>query len=90
MAGGDLPFNHEDGMAQHSLLTHVLVEHPTTFTVAELVAELATDPDDFHKRDMVERAIQDLTGVRLLHRHGPFVLPTRAASYFSALWDEYQ
>lgn len=83
------PFDHDDGMIQHSLLTHILCEHPIIFTVSELVSELAGDPDDFGQRDGVERAIRDLTRVRLCYSHGPFVLPTRSASYFAQLWDEF-
>lgn len=84
------PFDHGDGMVQHAVLTHVLVEHPIIFTASELVSELAIDPDDFNQRDTVERAIRDLVKVRLLYRYGPFVLPTRAAAYFSSLWDAYE
>lgn len=84
------PFDHEDGKVQHSLLSHVLCEHPIIFTVSELVSEMAADPDEFGQRDAVERAIRDLTKVRLLYRHGPLVLPTRAACYFGQLWDAYE
>lgn len=84
------PFDHEDGKIQHSLLGHVLCEHPIIFTVSELVGELAVDPDEFGRRDAVERSIRDLTKVRLLHRCGPLVLPTRAALYLAQLWDDYQ
>jgi hypothetical protein len=84
------PFDHEDGKVQQSLLSHILCEHPIIFTVSELVGELAVDPDEFGRRDAVERAIRDLTKARLLHRCGPLVLPTRAALYFGQLWDDYQ
>jgi hypothetical protein len=83
------PFDHDDGMVQHSLLTHVLCEYPIIFTEGELVSELARDPEEFGQRDPVERAIRDLTRARLLRRHGPLVLPTRAAHYFSELWEAY-
>jgi hypothetical protein len=36
-------------------------------------------PDEFSPRDGVERAIRDLVGAGLAHRHGPFVFATRAA-----------
>lgn len=84
------PFSHEDGKVQHSLLSHLLCEHPIIFTESELVSELATDPGEFGQRDQVERAIRDLAKARLLHRHGPLVLPTRAAMYFGQLWGEFQ
>jgi hypothetical protein len=88
MAG--LPFDHDDGMVQHAVLTHVLCEHPIIFTVSELIDELGTGPEEFARRDAIERAVRDLERVRLLHRHGPLILPTRAALYFGQLWDEYQ
>jgi hypothetical protein len=83
------PFDHDDGKVQHSLLNQILCEHPVIFTAAELVSELAVDPNEFGRQDAVERAIRDLTRVRLLHRCGPLVLPTRAAMYFDRLWDTY-
>lgn len=83
------PFDHDDGMLQHSLLDHILTEHPIIFTTNELVSELAANPDEFWERDRVERTIRDLTRARLLRCHGPLVLPTRAALYFSELWDEF-
>jgi len=86
---GSLPFDREEGLTQHAVLDHILIEYPIHLTVSELVSELATDPDDFGQRDAVERAIQELTRVRLLYRHGPFVLPSRAALYVSQLWNEY-
>jgi hypothetical protein len=53
----------------------------------ELIREIATDPEDFGKQDGIERAIRDLAGVGLLHRHhGPFILPSRAALCAYELW----
>ena len=52
--------------------------HPIQLTLAELVRELTDTPDDFASRDRIEIAVKQLARVGLLHRHGQFVLPTRA------------
>lgn len=75
----------DDINTQSAVLSTVLLEHPTQLTVAELTRELAEDPDDFHQRDAIKRAVRDLAGVGLLHRQGIFVLPTRAALYYAQL-----
>ncbi len=41
----------------------------------------------FDSEDAVERAIRQLVGAGLLHCCGGFILPTRAALYFSRLAD---
>ena len=46
--------------------------------LTELVRELTDTPDDFASRDRIEIAVQQLARAGLLHRHGQFVLPTRA------------
>jgi len=43
------------------------------------------DPDDLQERDCVDRALQDLVSAGLVHRNGPFVIPTRAALKFEEL-----
>lgn len=78
----------EDRIIQHGLLAHLTLEHPAPFTEADLIRELATDPEEFGSRDDIQRAIRDLAGVGLLHRYGPFVLPTRAALYAADLFEE--
>ena len=52
--------------------------HPIQLTLTELVRELTDTPDDFASRDRIEIAVQQLARAGLLHRHGQFVLPTRA------------
>jgi hypothetical protein len=76
----------EDQIIQSALLANVIAQHPTQLTVLELVTEMAADPEDFGRRDAIERAIRDLAGAGLLHRHGPFVLPSRAALLSDELW----
>ena len=60
---------------------------PTQVTLAELVREVGGEAAEFAERDAIERAVRDLTGAGLLHRHDAFVLPTRAALRFSELLD---
>jgi hypothetical protein len=77
----------EDAATESAVLQQVLAFHPTQVTLNELVREIANDPADFGERDSVERAVRDLTGAGLLHRHDAFVVPTRAALRFSELLD---
>lgn len=70
------------------VLTYLLDEHPAQLTIAELSRALDAEPDGFDDRDAVQRAVRELAGAGLLHRHGEFVLPTRAARYFERLSEE--
>ncbi len=75
--------NHaQDLKDQGVVLTHVLALHPTHLIVPDLVRELANGSEDFAENDNAERAIRDLTGVRLLDCAGGLVSPTRAALRF--------
>lgn len=78
----------EARIIQHSLLVHLIIEHPIQLTEDDLIRELASDPDSFGPRDRVQQAIRDLAKVGLVHRNGPFVLPTRAALYAADLYEE--
>jgi hypothetical protein len=71
--------------AQRVVLSFLLNEHPAQLTIPEVAQALYAHPGDFESNDAVERAIRDLVGGGLLQCHGPFVLPTRAALYFSSL-----
>ena len=75
----------EDRLVQRAVLTLTLAEHPVQLTLDDLGRELSDEPGDFAQRDAIERAVRDLVGVGLLHRHDEFVLPTRAATYFDRL-----
>jgi hypothetical protein len=79
------PTEHEDAILERAVLALVLSQHPAQFTVAELTRELSDDPEHPTQRDAVQRALRDLVGSGLLHRHGAFVLPTRAALRFDRL-----
>lgn len=74
-----------DLATESTVMKQVLTVHPVLLTVAELIRELAGEDPGFAERDAIERAVRDLTGVGLLHGHGEFVLPTRAALHFSEL-----
>lgn len=76
----------EEVIVQSAVLLHVITLHPIQLTEAELVREMTNDPADGGERDRIERAVRDLARVGLLHRHGSFVLPTRAALRSYELW----
>ncbi|HEX6752590.1 MAG TPA: hypothetical protein VF093_03265 [Solirubrobacterales bacterium] len=71
----------DDAATESAVLQLALALHPTSLSFEELVRELGDD------RDAVERAVADLTGAGLLHRKGPFVVPTRAALRFDELME---
>lgn len=75
----------EDAATESAVLQQVLELHPAQPTLAELVREVVGESPGFAERDAVERAVRDLSGVGLLHSHGAFVLPTRAALRFNQL-----
>ncbi|HSS05182.1 MAG TPA: hypothetical protein VLK89_08360 [Solirubrobacterales bacterium] len=75
----------QEARNQHVVLGFLLEQHPAQLTIPEVAQALYAHPGDFAKSDEVERAIRDLVGGGLLHCHGPFVLPTRAALYFFGL-----
>jgi hypothetical protein len=66
-------------------LALLIDEHPTRLTVDELILILHADPDRDDPQDAGERAVRDLVGAGLVHRHGYFLAPTRAALYFASL-----
>ncbi len=82
----NLPTSAEESAAiQSAVLVLLLDQHPTQLTLAELAREVAEDPGDFAQRDAIARAARDLVGAGLLHRHGDFAIPTRAALCFDRL-----
>ena len=79
------PFLAREARNQGIVLSFLLGEHPAQLTIPEVAQALYAHPSDFEENDAVERAVRDLVGGGLLHCHGPFVLPTRAALYFASL-----
>jgi len=77
----------EDAAIESAVLQQLLDFHPVQVTLAELVREVAGESTDFAERDAIERAVRDLAGAGLLHKHEAFVVPTRAALRFSELLD---
>jgi len=75
----------DDATVESAVLQHLLALHPTQVTVGELTREVGGEPDEFARRDAVERAVRDLAGAGLLHNRDGFVLPTRAALRFDEL-----
>ena len=68
----------EDDNHQRTILVHVIESLPTALRLMDLIREVG-DPDDFAKRDAVERAVRDLVKGGLLFRCEDAVLPTRQA-----------
>jgi hypothetical protein len=62
------------------VLVHVIDTHPTTLRLSDLIRELG-EPEDFAKRDRIERAVRELVKGGLLFRCEGAVLPTRQALY---------
>lgn len=79
------PYAAQEAGNQRVVLSFLLDEHPAQLTIPEVAQALYAHPGDFKQNDAVERAIRDLVGGGLLQCNGAFVLPTRAALYFSAL-----
>ena len=64
---------------EHGLLHEVLTRHPAQLTLDELVRALGEE------RFLVEDAVSALVGGGLLHRHGDFIVASRAAVRFDEL-----
>jgi hypothetical protein len=79
------PASNENHNAQQAILGLLLDVYPAPLTVDEVLREMTDRPDEFGPRDTVDNALRDLAGAGLLHRHGPFVLATRAAVRFDEL-----
>jgi predicted transcriptional regulator len=77
----------EDAATESAVLHHLLALHPIQVTIDELAREIDDKPEDFSRRDAIERAVRDLVGVGLLHRQDSFVLPSHAALRFNELLD---
>jgi hypothetical protein len=74
-----------DANVEQAVLAFLLAEHPLRPTVPEVLLALGVEEGDFPREDSLKRAIRELRGAGLLHRHDGFLAPTRAALYFDAL-----
>lgn len=81
----DLTTARQDRITQQAVLVVVIDLHPVHATVSELVRQMTRSPGDFGEGDRIERAVFDLAGIGLLHRHDfcnrpdSLVAPTQAA-----------
>jgi hypothetical protein len=75
----------EDRSTETAVLVLLLDEHPTWLRMDELIRVLCGDSDRSDLEDAGRRAVFELVGAGLLHRHGDFLAPTRAALYFQRL-----
>lgn len=74
----------EDDAVQQAVLANLLVEHPAQLTLLDLYRE-RPDPDNAAQQDAVDRAVQSLVAAGLVHRNGPFAIPSRAALRFEQI-----
>ena len=77
--------SHEDRKTEWAVLGYLLDADPDRFTIPEVSRVMNAGETDFDSEDAVERAIRQLVGAGLLHCCGGFILPTRAALYYSRL-----
>lgn len=75
----------DDLKTERAVLALLLDEHPTQLTIEEVCLVLHSDPGHANPNDEGERAVQELLGAGLVHRHGCMVVPSRAALYFERL-----
>lgn len=67
------------------VLNRLIDVHPVVLDLGELVRELLGEDPAFERRDAIERAVDELTGVGLLHNREGLLTPTRAALRFGEL-----
>jgi hypothetical protein len=71
---------------QIAVLRFLLDPRPVPLTLDELLTEfIGLEDGTFSQRDRIRNAIRDLACAGLAHRHGEFVLPSRAAVRFGEL-----
>jgi hypothetical protein len=75
----------EHAQLQLEILTMLLIAHPAQRSIEEVIREQTDASEDPMACDDAKNAIVDLVGAGLLHRHGQFVFPTRAAVLFDDL-----
>lgn len=78
---------HEDAAIEAAVMRQLLALHPVQLTLDEVVREVADEPDDFARKDAVERAVRELCAAGLAHRSAALVLPSRAALRLDELFE---
>lgn len=68
----------DDRRAQGLVFLYVTEIYPGLAQYGDMVRELTSGSEDYKERDRIERAVTELIGVGLLHRHGDLIIPTRA------------
>jgi hypothetical protein len=74
-----------DAAMEAAVLRQLLALHPAQVSAAELLREIAGDPEDFSERDALDRAVRDLGAAGLVRHNGDLLLPSRAALRFDEL-----
>lgn len=75
-----------DDEMQIAVLRFLLDPRPVPLTLDEVMTEfIGLDDGTFSQRDRIRNATRDLVCAGLAHRHGEFVLPSRAAVRFGEL-----
>lgn len=75
-----------DDQTQIAVIGFLLDLYPASLTLEELLSEfMGLSDGPFGERDRIERAVRDLACSGLLHRHGEFLVLTRAAARLGAL-----
>lgn len=71
---------------QIAVLRFLLDPRPAPLTLEEILTEfVGLDDGSFSERDRIQNAVRDLACSGLAHRHGEFVIRTRAAVRFGEL-----
>jgi hypothetical protein len=73
------PPDREGETIEAAVLELLLALHPTQLTLDELSREIGTAGGRLGAAEITEPAVRHLVGAGLLHHHGPFLVPTRAA-----------
>jgi len=75
----------EDEIIERSILTQILVLHPTQLSILELALRLERNWQDFAQKDAVERAVRELSRDGLLACDCRRISPSRASLRFDEL-----
>lgn len=77
-----------DVQVQGAVLVQLLAAYPAWYTEDELIGSILGPDAGFTDQDDARRAVRDLVADGVFHRHGRFLLPTRATVRCSELLDD--